>query len=255
MNIFADSPAQPVARAVESAYGRRSRVDLPDAVAARSADVTERGIRGVECVLVVGDCRLFSDCLAVSLSVAGIPAIETASDLPSMLIALAASDVDLLVIDMATRDSSVLLRAALSIDRGMKVIALGTSGHRESEMIGCVAAGVVHYHMRSDPLSDLMVLLRNVSDEWSASPPRVSPVSLRRRAVRAAAVPDGRDIALTVRETQVLRMLELGRSNRDIAARLDIAVHTVKNHVHSLLTKLGVNSRTEAAALSRALRI
>ena len=46
-------------------------------------------------------------------------------------------------------------------------------------------------------------------------------------------------------------MLEMGLSNRDIAARLCIAVHTVKNHVHSVLTKLGVNSRAEAAAFSR----
>jgi DNA-binding NarL/FixJ family response regulator len=48
-------------------------------------------------------------------------------------------------------------------------------------------------------------------------------------------------------------MLELGRSNRDIAIRLDIAVHTVKNHVHNLLTKLGANTRAEAAAISRAM--
>jgi len=45
--------------------------------------------------------------------------------------------------------------------------------------------------------------------------------------------------------------LELGRSNREIAARLNIAVHTVKNHVHNLFTKLGVSTRAEAAALSR----
>jgi DNA-binding NarL/FixJ family response regulator len=50
-------------------------------------------------------------------------------------------------------------------------------------------------------------------------------------------------------------MLELGLSNRDIAAQLAIAVHTVKNHVHSLLTKLGVSSRAEAAALSRTIRL
>jgi DNA-binding NarL/FixJ family response regulator len=49
-------------------------------------------------------------------------------------------------------------------------------------------------------------------------------------------------------------MLELGLSNQDIAAQLCIAVHTVKNHVHSLLTKLGVSTRAEAAALSRTLR-
>ena len=46
-------------------------------------------------------------------------------------------------------------------------------------------------------------------------------------------------------------MLEQGLSNRDIANRLCIAIHTVKNHVHSLLTKLGVSTRAEAAALCR----
>jgi DNA-binding NarL/FixJ family response regulator len=50
-------------------------------------------------------------------------------------------------------------------------------------------------------------------------------------------------------------MLELGKSNKDIAAQLRIAVHTVKNHVHSLLTKLGVSTRAEAAAFSRTTRI
>jgi DNA-binding NarL/FixJ family response regulator len=49
-------------------------------------------------------------------------------------------------------------------------------------------------------------------------------------------------------------MLELGLSNQDIATHLCIAVHTVKNHVHSLLSKLGVSTRAEAAALSRTPR-
>ncbi len=61
----------------------------------------------------------------------------------------------------------------------------------------------------------------------------------------------GPDLILTAREEQILQMLEMGLSNREIALRLCIAVHTVKNHVHSVLTKLGVRSRAEAAAWSR----
>lgn len=46
-------------------------------------------------------------------------------------------------------------------------------------------------------------------------------------------------------------ILEMCLSNRDIAEQLCIAVHTVKNHVHSLLAKLGVSTRAQAAALAR----
>jgi DNA-binding NarL/FixJ family response regulator len=82
--------------------------------------------------------------------------------------------------------------------------------------------------------------------------PRVSGMLLRRlSALAAQQQPVANEAALTPREVQILRMVELGLSNRDIADRLCIAVHTVKNHVHSLLTKLGVSTRFEAAALSR----
>lgn len=49
-------------------------------------------------------------------------------------------------------------------------------------------------------------------------------------------------------------MLEAGRTNREIAEQLCIAVHTVKSHVHNLLAKLGVSTRAQAAALSRTMR-
>jgi DNA-binding NarL/FixJ family response regulator len=109
--------------------------------------------------------------------------------------------------------------------------------------------------MRTDSLEDLLVLIRKVAAGESSCPPRVSAILLRRlSALASQRQPPVRELALTAREIQILRMLELGRSNRDIAAQLAIAVHTVKNHVHSLLTKLGVSTRAEAAAVSRTIR-
>jgi DNA-binding NarL/FixJ family response regulator len=110
--------------------------------------------------------------------------------------------------------------------------------------------------MRTDTLKDLIVLVNNVATGMPSCPPRVSAILLRRLSSLAAQPqPEDRELALTAREIQILRMLELGRSNRDIATHLGIAIHTVKNHVHSLLTKLGVSTRAEAAALSRTIRI
>lgn len=80
---------------------------------------------------------------------------------------------------------------------------------------------------------------------------RVSAILLRRLSALASHRPaTTEEMALTAREAEILRMLKLGLSNREIAEQLCIAVHTVKNHVHSLLTKLGVSTRGQAAALA-----
>lgn len=55
--------------------------------------------------------------------------------------------------------------------------------------------------------------------------------------------------ALTLRETQVLRMLADGLGNKEIAAQLGISGHTAKFHVGQILSKMGANSRAEAVAL------
>jgi len=60
---------------------------------------------------------------------------------------------------------------------------------------------------------------------------------------------------LTPREIEILGLLAAGDSNKTIAARLSISVHTVKFHISSILSKLGVSSRTEAVALGLRLGI
>jgi DNA-binding NarL/FixJ family response regulator len=59
-------------------------------------------------------------------------------------------------------------------------------------------------------------------------------------------------VRLTGRERQVIDLLGEGLSNKEIAIRLHIAVHTVKSHVHNVLEKLSLHSRLEVAAFSHA---
>ncbi len=58
--------------------------------------------------------------------------------------------------------------------------------------------------------------------------------------------------SLTPRERQVMSLIAEGLSNKDIAVRLRVAVHTVKSHVHNVLAKLGLRSRLEVAVLAHA---
>ena len=59
-------------------------------------------------------------------------------------------------------------------------------------------------------------------------------------------------VRLTAREREVIDLLSEGLSNKDIGARLHIAIHTVKSHVHNVLEKLALRSRLEAAAFTHA---
>jgi LuxR family maltose regulon positive regulatory protein len=60
---------------------------------------------------------------------------------------------------------------------------------------------------------------------------------------------------LSERELDVLRLLEQGMSNGEIAQRLVVTIGTVKSHVHSIIDKLGVSSRTQAVAQARVLKL
>lgn len=79
--------------------------------------------------------------------------------------------------------------------------------------------------------------------------PLPEPAGIKSEAPNATAraKPSGRLAKLTDREKQVLTSVSEGKQNKIIAAELDLSEHTVKLHIHNVISKLGVNNRTEAA--------
>ena len=63
------------------------------------------------------------------------------------------------------------------------------------------------------------------------------------------------DNPLSVRELEVLRLMDTGLSNREIAEKLVVSLNTVKTQVQSIYSKLGVHNRDEALAVARALHL
>jgi DNA-binding NarL/FixJ family response regulator len=214
-----------------------------------------QGILGDTRILLVDDSTLYREFLADIIAAHGLVNPSAAWDLPSLIAAIENMKPRIILLNMATRDSAMLLRQALKLSPSVRLIVLGMSEDEESEIVACAEAGVAGYHLRTESLEDLLVLVRRVAAGESLCSPRVSAILLRRLSALASQRQSvEKELVLTAREAQILKMLELGLSNRDIAEQLCIAVHTVKNHVHSLLTKLGVSTRAQAAALSRTIR-
>ena len=214
------------------------------------------GIHFTTRILIIDDCTLYRENLATTFVANGTASPGIAWDLPSLVNELQSVTPSVVLLSVGTRDGLMLLQAALRISPDARVIALGVSEDDESTIVACAEAGVTGYHLRSESLDDLLMLLRKVARGESVCSPKVSAILLRRLSVLAAERESGpEELVLTAREIQILRMLEMGLSNRDIAEQLCIAVHTVKNHVHCVLGKLGVSTRAQAVAVSRSIDI
>lgn len=215
-----------------------------------SLTVSRDPVRGAR-ILVVDDYALFREHLAETLTARAAVA-RGAWDMATLSSALRDGAPDVVLLNMATRDSVTMLEAIMGASPTSKVIAMGLSEDDESKIVVCAEAGVCGYHLRTESLGDLLRVIEMVADGESSCSPRIATILMRRlSALAGRRRPEPTELVLTAREAQILRMVEMGLSNREIAVQLCIAVHTVKNHVHSLLTKLGVSSRGEAAALCR----
>jgi DNA-binding NarL/FixJ family response regulator len=124
-----------------------------------------------------------------------------------------------------------------------RVIAL-TASIDEARLMGALRAGAAGYVRKDAEPETLLAAVRAVARGKTYIDPGAAPIDVQSTADD-----------LTPRETDVLRHLALGRSNRDIAAALDIGDETVKTHVANLLAKLGVENRAQATvqALRRGL--
>jgi len=121
-----------------------------------------------------------------------------------------------------------------------------TSFVGDEKVLPALRAGAAGYLLKDVDPSDLEAAIRTVHRGGSVLGPAVAPRVLD-RATSARAADDDRLAELTPRERDVLALLGQGMSNRQIAEALFVAEKTVKTHMSSILTKLRVTDRTQAA--------
>jgi DNA-binding NarL/FixJ family response regulator len=133
----------------------------------------------------------------------------------------------------------------------LKVVALGVP-EVQREVMALAEAGASGYVALDASIEDLAAVVESVSRGETLCSPVIAATLFRRVAVLARER-QLEPIAekLTARELDVLRLIEAGLANKEIATALSIELPTVKNHVHNLLTKLKATRRGQAAAMLR----
>ncbi|MFG1990771.1 LuxR C-terminal-related transcriptional regulator [Actinoplanes sp. NPDC048988] len=206
-------------------------------------------------IVIIAAVRLYREGLADVLHDIGSFAVAgTADSGPAGVACVLRHRPDVVLVDTATpggTDILLALRAAAPLARA---VALGV---RESgdEILACVEAGAVGYVPREGSLDDLVRTLERAGRGEAVCPPPILTELLRRVSELAGgAFTAGGGEQLTSRELQVIRLIENGLTNKEIADHLDMALSTVKNHIHNIFEKLGIRRRAEVAAWARRQR-
>lgn len=212
------------------------------------APTRDAGIPVLE-VAVVSGVRLYAEGLTRALELdPDLTVCATLLDGGGLVRLLEEREPDVVVLDLAGLDDLEELRALVRIAVPTPFVALGVRA-QDAEVLDWAEAGVAGLVTRDGSLDELKHVIRGAARGAPPCSGAVSAALLRRVAAAARERPQEAALpALTAREREIAQLLELGLSNKEIAARLYLGVSTVKNHVHNLLGKLEARSRAEAVA-------
>jgi DNA-binding NarL/FixJ family response regulator len=203
-------------------------------------------------VVIIDDHQLVSDGLGMLLD--GEPDMEVCGygrSVAESIWLAQQTDPDLVVMDFHLPDGTGL-DAAIAIRRlrpDVRFVFL-TRDDSVTARVAAVEAGAGAFVHKSRAASDLIEAVRQVGNGGSL----ISPSMIASLLSSNGQLGVKRD-SLTAREREVLRLMAQGASSREIADRLGISYATVRSHIRSFDTKLGVHSKIEAVAAAREMNI
>ena len=203
-------------------------------------------------VFIISEVRLYRDGLARLLRRdQRLDVVGSAGDVPDALEALAGTDEppEAVLLDAPALASPESLRQLEAAVPTARIIVLNVSDADEQAVIAWAEAGVGGMLSRDVDVDDIAQAVETTARGGTVCSPRLAALLLRRLARSTEERPV--TSPLTTREREIAALLEQGLSNKEIAARLQIELPTVKNHVHSILTKLKASRRGQAAAMLR----
>ena len=198
-------------------------------------------------VFIIDDHRMFTQAVGAALTEEpDMDVVGTVDNLADARRELQNVEVDVILLDQRLPDGQGTHAAAelRAIRPGAKVV-LVTAAMDPSVLSEALAAGCAGFVTKGDSIDALSAAVRAAAE--GATP--VSPAMLNRLTSGA---PNGSSLTepLTPRETSVLLFLADGMSNEEISKRLFISIHTLRNHIQSIISKLGAHSKLEAVSVA-----
>jgi DNA-binding NarL/FixJ family response regulator len=203
-------------------------------------------------LLILAEVSLYREALARSLGRDDrFDIAAVAAGIDEAVASLEAVRPDIILVDAGMPASANAVWVLATAAPGAKVVALGVPEVKR-EVIALAEAGVAGYVTPDGSMEDLAAVVESVSRGETLCSPGIAANLLDRVAVLSRERQlEPIEEKLTARELDVLRLIEEGLANKEIATELSIELPTVKNHVHRVLEKLNVHRRTQAAARAR----
>lgn len=150
------------------------------------------------------------------------------------------------LVDLSPSDTAALIRGAYRASPTIRTIALNQGGD-ENAAVSLFEAGLTAYLHRSCSVEDIRLAIRDALVGEAHCPPGITAALVRRlNQIGERKGARGGATHVSPKEAQVLPLLELGLTNKEIAQRMCVEESTIKNHVHNILRKFGVHQRGEA---------
>lgn len=221
------------------AAGASSDDGSESAVGERAAPATR--------VMVVDDHPMWRDAIAHDLTAAGFQVVAVASDGHEALRWLPATRPDVLLLDLQLPggvDGVEIIRRVPDL-YPCRVLVLSASAE-PPHVLAAVAAGASGYLLKSVSRTELLDAVHRTGRGEAVFTPSLAGLVLGEYQ-RIAEQPGPAVPRLTQREREVLRLVALGLTSRNIADRLGISHRTVQNHTQNVLSKLQLHNRVELA--------
>jgi two-component system, NarL family, nitrate/nitrite response regulator NarL len=196
----------------------------------------------------VDDHVLFAEAIRVSLGDLGIEVVEVVTTGEGALGAALASGPDVILMDLGLPDQSGLAAGKAILEAWPEARLLALTAISDRGMVDeALRIGFRGYLTKDTPVAQFAKAIRSVADGQLVLPRRLmSPAKPSAEVEHVAFLAS----QLTTREREVLELLVRGADGRMVARSLGISQNTVRTHVQSILTKLQVHSRLEAATFA-----